>query len=353
MSFIYILLAIVLLGLLIMIHELGHFTAARLCGIAVKEYSIGFGPKLIQWKSKKHETVFSVRPIPLGGYCMFYGDETDDVKAEKEDPRNMSNAPVWKRLVTIVSGPLMNLVLAFLVAILLMACYGQTLSTPIIAAVDEGLPAQQAGLRAGDVFVSVNGESMTDKETADVSGAIGQSPEGAPLELVMERDGETMSFEITPFYDEADGRYRIGITIQPGLIPIKGEDIIPAAWNACVNASGAILDALRKLVTTGEGLDQTAGPVGVVQLVAQQTRTGGLEMFLSLMVMISINLGLVNLMPIPGLDGSRLIFLIIEGVRRKPVSRKIESAVHLCGYVFLFGFMIYFTFKDVLRIFGA
>ncbi len=354
MSILFILLAIVLLGVLIIVHELGHFSAARLCGVAVKEFSLGFGPKLVQWKSKKHETVFSIRPIPLGGYCAFYGDDTDYQKAEKQDdPRSMSKASVWKRLAIIAAGPFMNLVLAFVVAIVLMASYGMSPTSSFVAEVEAGMPAQEAGLMAGDTFVSINGIDLIGKTPADVSAAISQSPDGEPVEIVVERDGEQAGMSITPFYDESEARYRIGITIQQGYTRIKGSQVIPAAWDSCVYASGAILNALGKLFTTGEGFDQTTGPVGVVQLVAEQTRKGGFETFLSLMVVISINLGLLNLLPIPGLDGSRIVFLIIEGIRRKPVSPKIEGAVHLCGYVFLFGIMILFTFKDVLRIFGA
>jgi len=143
----------------------------------------------------------------------------------------------------------------------------------------------------------------------------------------------------------------IGITIQQGYADLPGGMVIPAAWNICREASTVILNSLGKLITTGEGLDQTAGPVGVVQMVAEQTKQGGLEIFLYLMVIISINLGLMNLLPIPGLDGSRLVFMAIEAVRRKPVSQNIESMIHLAGYVLLLGLMAFFTFKDVLRIF--
>ncbi len=354
MSLLYVLLAIVLLGVLIMVHELGHFMASRLCGIAVKEFSIGFGPKLLQWKSKKHETLFSIRPIPLGGYCMFYGDTDDDPQGvKKDDPRNYNNAPVWKRMISVISGPLMNMVLAFIVAVVLMAAYGVAISTPYIASVDAGQPAAEAGLQAGDVFVRVGDLDMTNQTVMYVSGAIGDVSGGEPVDVTVRRGGEELAFRMLPIYDSAQQRYRIGITIQQGFSPMPTDRIIPAAWDTCVEASGAILNAIGKLFTTGEGLDQTAGPVGVVQLVAEQTKQGGLEIFLYLMVIISINLGLMNLLPIPGLDGSRLVFMVIEAVRRKPVSQRIESMVHLCGYVFLFGFMLFFTFKDVLRIFGA
>ncbi|MBR6569645.1 MAG: RIP metalloprotease [Clostridia bacterium] len=353
MTILYILLALLLLGILIAVHEFGHFAAARLCGIPVKEFSLGFGPKLIQWKSKKHETLFSLRPIPMGGYCMFYGDTDDDPDGSKmkNDPRNYNNAAVWKRMLSVFSGPLMNFVLAFVVAVVLMAVYGGTIATPFIASVTPDLPAAQAGLLAGDVFVTVRGQDMTDATTMDVSNAIGDISDGQNVDITVLRNDEELSFSIQPYFDEAEARYMIGITIQQGVADLPASQVVPAAWNMCTQAGSLILDALGKLVTTGEGLDQTAGPVGVVQMVAEQTREGGFDIFLNLMVIISINLGLMNLLPIPGLDGSRLIFMTIEAVRRKPVSQKVESYIHLAGYVFLLGLMLFFTFKDVLRIF--
>ena len=353
MTILYVLAALFLLGMLITVHEFGHFAAARLCGIPVREFSIGFGPKLLQWKSKKHETLFSIRPIPLGGYCMFFGDTDDDLDGtkSKDDPRCYNNAAVWKRMLSVFSGPLMNFVLAFVVAVALMAAYGVTAATPFVADVTAGQPAAEAGLLPGDVFVSVRGQAMENASTMDVSAAIGDISQGQAVEMTVLRSGTEMDFTINPEYNETEGRYMIGITIQQGYQALPGGMVIPAAWNMCKEAATVILDALGKLVTTGEGLDQTAGPVGVVQLVAEQTRQGGLEIFLYLMVIISINLGLMNLLPIPGLDGSRLVFMVIEAVRRKPVSQKVESMIHLAGYVLLLGLMAFFTFKDVLRIF--
>lgn len=352
MSIFYVLLALLLLGILITVHEFGHFAFSRLCGIPVKEFSIGFGPKLLQWKSKRHETVFSIRPIPLGGFCMFYGDTDDDPEGKmKDDPRNYNNAPVWKRMISVVAGPFMNFVLAFVVAVGMMSVYGVVVGTPFITAVDEGEPAQIAGLQAGDEFVTVRGINVTDRSVSEVSAAIGDISSGETVEMTVLRNGETLDFAIQPVYDAAEGRYMIGIMIQQGYRKMPAGQVIPAAWGLCVDASTAIVDALGKLVTTGEGLDQTSGPVGVVQLVAEQTQQGGLEIFLYLMVLISINLGLMNLLPIPGLDGSRLIFMLIEAVRRKPVEQKIESMIHLAGYALLLGMMMFFTFKDVLRIF--
>lgn len=353
MTLLYVLLAILLLGVLIIAHELGHFLAARATGIAVKEFSIGFGPKLWQRQSKKHGTLFTLRPVPMGGYCMFYGDTDDDpTGATKDDPRNYARAPVWKRILTVVAGPLMNLLLAFVVAVGFMAAYGTVQTAPYVYEVEAGMPAEQAGLLTGDEFVSLDGAPLADGTIQDVSDAI--SAAGAqPMRLTVLRGGEERTLELTPFYDEAEGRYRVGVTISARLVPLPVSRYIPEALDYMGFAARAILDALGKLVTTGEGLDQTAGPIGVVQLVAEQTQQNGLRMFLNLLIIISINLGLFNLIPIPGLDGSRLVFMLIEAARRKPVSQRVEAAVHMGGYVLLLGLMVFFTFKDIGRIFGA
>lgn len=353
MTILYVLLAILLLGILIMVHEFGHFAVARLCGIAVKEFSLGFGPVIWQHKSKKSDTTFSIRPIPMGGYCMFYGDTDDDPNGStKDDPRNYNKAPVWKRMLSVLAGPGMNFVLAFVVSIALMGVYGAVATTPVVQEVEAGMPAAEAGLQAGDIFVRVNQTEVENGTVQDVSNAIGADASSAPVEITVLRDGQEQTFTVTPQYDSELERYRVGVTIAQGYEKMPASSILPSAWSLCKQASVAIVESLGKLFTTGEGLNDAAGPVGVVSLVAQQTQQGGLEIYLYLLVIISINLGLMNLIPIPGLDGSRLIFMLIEDIRRKPVNQKIEAGVHLCGYVLLFGLMIFFTFKDVLRLFG-
>ncbi len=352
MSILYILLAILLLGILIAVHEYGHFIAARIGGIPVKEFSIGFGPKLVQWQSKKHETLFTLRPIPIGGYCMFYGDTDDDPNGEKEDdPRNYNNASVWKRMLSVFSGPLMNFVLAFIVAIVLMAGYGITATQPYIDSVEAGMPAEASGLMPGDVFVRVGDWAAENSSAAELSDTIGAAG-GQPLDITVLRNGVEITVAVTPLLDEEASRYRIGINISSAA-PLPGGQVIPAAWETCVDAGTLILRSLGALVTTGEGFQDAAGPVGIVQVVAEQTATYGLPIFLNLMVIISINLGLVNLLPIPGMDGSRLIFMLIEAIRGKRVSQRVEASIHFSGLILLMGLMLFFTFRDVGRLFGA
>ncbi|MCL1855088.1 MAG: M50 family metallopeptidase [Clostridia bacterium] len=354
MAILYIIYAILLLGVLISVHEFGHFIAARLTGISVKEFSVGFGPKILQWTSKKHETLFSLRPIPMGGYCMFYGDTEDDPRGEKAaDPRHYGKFPVWKRMTSVLSGPLMNFALAFIVAVALLAGYGVLGVQPHIEAVEEGMPADLAGLKKGDVFLLIGERALKDSTIQDVSDAIDSAGTTAPIPITVLREDREVSLSVTPILDPAENRYRIGIGISySDYIPLPPAQVIPAAWRSCVNASGAIVTALGKLVITGEGLNETTGPVGMIQLVAEQTRQGGFEIFLELMVLISINLGVLNLFPIPGLDGSRLVFMAIEAIRGKPVSQRIEAGVHMAGFALLLGLVLFLTFKDIGRIFG-
>ena len=355
----YILLALLLLAILITVHEFGHFLAARAMNIEVREFAIGMGPKIIGWKSRKFETDFSIRAIPLGGFCAFYGE--DDTKGiSKDDPRAFPKQNVWKRLFVILMGPMMNFVLAFVLATVFFWVNGVNVATgidPYIAEVMAAGPAYSAGLQQGDVVTEINGRNMLDGTMDTLLDTIGNWKEGdEPLRMTIRRGEETFDTEMTPVWDEQENKMRIGVSIggiyRTETRPVGFAEGIENSWKWCVSASGAILGALKDLVTTGKGLDQTSGPVGIVSIVSTEVQQGGLSAYVQLLVLISINLGLMNLLPIPGLDGSRLVFGLVEVIRRKPVPPEKEAMVHLVGMVFLFGLMIFFTFKDIMRLFG-
>ena len=351
MSILYVLIAILLLGILVVAHEFGHFIAARLTGIEVMEFSVGFGPKLLGRASKKTGTAFSLRAIPLGGFCSFYGE--DDVSGKsKNDPRAYSKQAVWKRMLTVLMGPMMNFVLAFVVATVYILCVGVADVEPYLMDVDAGGPAYEAGLLAEDVIAEVNGVNVLDGTIETLLAAIDGPDE---LTFTVLRGGETLMIPCTPFWDEAAGQYRIGITVTSRYTGAShGVSLLTAvgqSWDSCVYAGGVILKAVGALVTRGEGFDQTSGPVGVVSIVSQEVQAYGLDAFVNLLVVISINLGIMNLLPIPGLDGSRFLFMLVEAIRRKPVPQEKEAMIHLVGMLFLFSLMIFFTFRDVANLF--
>jgi len=337
---VYVILALLLLGILIMAHEMGHYFAARACGIEVQEFAMGMGPLLAKWKSKKG-TQFSVRLLPIGGFCQFYGEDED-----VNDPRAFNNQAVWKRLVTVVSGPLMNFVVAFAVLVLYLSLIGVPTSVPRVGMVEQH--AANAGLAAGDMLLYVN-ETPAESIDAILSEIVGSNGEAVTLRV--ERDGEQLDIPITPFYDEEEARYRVGFTFAQERMRVSLLESIP--FSVVYNAESVRLigKTLKDLVFKGEGVSDVTGPVGTVYVIQEVTAQGGLDIYLELLALISVNLGVMNLLPIPGLDGSRLLFLLVEAVRRKPIKRELEGAIHGAGFILLMGLMVALTYKDIMQIF--
>ncbi|MBR6705393.1 MAG: site-2 protease family protein [Clostridia bacterium] len=355
----YVLAAILMLGVMIMIHECGHFWAARLTGIPVREFALGFGPKLLEWKSKKYDTVFMLRLIPAGGYCAFYGEDDPD-KAGSSDPKLFNNAKAWKRFVTILMGPVMNFVLALIVAFGFYLVTGEitdaVYGSCAVVSVEKDSPADIGGLKAGDVVTKVNGEDASGlDETGDgykLMSMISAYREGDdPLVFTVTRSGEEATVTVTPRYNQAEERMMVGVTLQGQAeyvySPVTVFRAGKLAFDYCAEAGGLILKSLRNLVTRGEGLEDVGGTVRIVQVITEETREYGLEAYISLLIMISVNLGLVNLLPIPGLDGCRLLFLIVEAILRRPINRKLESYIHLTGYGILLVLFLFLTFRDI------
>ncbi len=358
MTIFYIFAAILMFGVMITVHEAGHFFAARLSKIPVREFAIGFGPQLLKWKSKKHDTLFFLRAIPLGGYCSFYGE--DDVTGESErDPRTFGKHKIIKRLFTIIMGPVMNFVLAFLVAAMFYALSGVPVpsgpAVTVVQTVNQDSPAMAAGMLAGDQIKSLNGQAITDNLIPLIAR---ETEQGADiLDFVVTRDAggkhEEVQLKVKPLFDTVEKRYMIGINAlasTPAVwAPGSPADVLRASAVLCYNAGSSIITALKNLLTRGQGIGELSGIVGITKLIVEETRQSQLQGYLYLMAVISINLGLMNLLIIPGLDGSRILFLIVEAVRGKPIKK--EGYVHAAGMVLLFGLMIWITFRDIVRLF--
>lgn len=319
--------------LVVMIHELGHFTTAKMFGVRVLEFSVGMGPKLI---SKKHkETVYSLRALPLGGFCMLEGE--DEEAYEKE---SINAQPAWKRFVVLAAGSFNNLVLAFILFSILFFKMGTYTTT--IATVMPDLPAQQAGIMAGDKIVSVNGQAITSWE--DMSLQIAQNKEES-ISFGVVRAGESKTIEVKPAFVPENKRYMIGI--EP-----KVSHHLGGAFQKTANHMGYIVKQtfalFGRLFQFQDVSKEVAGPVGIIKMVGQATRYG-VYAVVEIAALISMSLGIFNLLPFPALDGGRILFVLIEKIIRRPVNKTVEGYFHLAGFIILIGLTILITIKDITK----
>ncbi len=339
-----IIIALIFFSIIIMIHELGHFLVAKSVSIYAEEFSIGMGPRLLKIQGK--ETVFSLRALPIGGYVKFLGE--DD---QSSDPRAFNNAKVWKRMAVIGAGPLMNFALAILLLSILFVSYGIYEETPSIGNVLPGYPAQQAGLAAGDKILAIDGVDYTKMDeqeaVASIRSAI-HAAKGRSIEVKIERDEQILSLTIIPIFDEENQRYQLGFHFGSQQRKIS---VISAIGISVVQTGRIIvlmITMLRDLIFFGRGVGDVMGPVGIVGEIGRAAQAG-IQQLLNLGIIITINLGIINLIPFPALDGGRLTLLFVEGLRGKAIDPKKEGYFHLMGFVLLMLLMIIVTFQDIVR----
>lgn len=354
-SIFYMILAVLILNVIVVFHEFGHYVVGRLTGITVLEFSVGFGPRLLGFTRKGID--YSLRPIPLGGYCKFKGEDEED-----DSPDSFSSAPVWKRFLTVLAGPVMNFVLAFLAMVILLSLNGWYESVPAVGQVIENTPAYQAGLQAGDVITALDGEEIpfTEEGMLRMQQIVGGVTEGDAIALTVDRAGESMEIEIVPQFSKETQKPQIGIYFGTLHHEYAASELVPASVGYLADMSTMMVDSLRNLFFRGEGLEETMGPVGIITTVGssvqqsfEQTTTQGFVMIFNMLVIISLNLGIMNLLPVPPLDGGHLVLMLVEIVRRKPASEKVRMAVQLAGVAMILLLFVYITWQDIARlIFG-
>ncbi|MDT8901331.1 RIP metalloprotease RseP [Anaeroselena agilis] len=330
------------LGLLVLVHEIGHFVSARLTGMAVREFGIGFGPALV---SKRFgETVYSLNLVPLGGFVKIAGMDPDEEQTEK----SYGAKPIWARMLVIAAGPVMNFVLPALLffIVLLGAGVDNASDKPIIGSIIADRPAARAGLAAGDRIMSVNGGKID--TWMDFVQVIRVNAD-KKVTIVYDRGGVTKEAAIVPEYDAKTNRGIIGVTPQvTNYRPGPGEAFVMAVKQTVV-VTAAIFGGLVQMIT-GQAPADVAGPIGVAQMTGQVARMGFLPL-LQFAAFLSINLGLINLLPVPVLDGGHLVTLAFEAVRGKPLSRSKLQIIQTIGFALLMTLMLLATFKDITRIF--
>ena len=351
----YIILAILMFGLLIAVHEFGHFASAKLFGIQVNEFSIGMGPALL--KKRKGETLYSVRALPIGGYCAMEGEDE-----QSSNPRAFGNVAAWKQLVVLAGGAAMNFLTGLLVILILYAPV-QGFRIPVYSGAEPGYGAEDCGLQPGDRFLSVDGHRVL------VYGNVPLylSRAGDRVDLVVERNGERLRLDgvYLPYQTRVDENgtetQRRGINIGWEVDPPTVGNKLHYAWNTAVDYVRMVWLSLGELIRGAVGLRDLSGPVGIVDTMSQvgsqsPTAADAARSLLDLAALIAVNLAVMNLLPLPGLDGGRIFFLLLNGVLfalfRKRISAKYEGYVHMVGMAGLLTLSLLVTFSDIGKIFG-
>lgn len=340
-------------------HEFGHYIIGKLNGIHAVEFFVGMGPKIFSFT--KDDTEFSLRLLPFGGACVFEGmdvldddEASDDIDSEDKQSSMQSflEAPAWGRLATTLAGPVFNIILAYICGVFLSSVSGEII--PRIQTVMENSAAMEAGLMEGDIITKINGYSV--HLSAEVSFASFYS-DGKPMKITVLRNGEKKTFDIIPKYSDEDQRYYIGIT-NGEYIDCKGLKSLKYGFYNVQYILRATLESIKMIFTGQVGKDDLAGPVGIVQVVDETYDTakkfGSLSVLLSMInitLLLSANLAVMNLLPIPGLDGGRLLFIIIEIVRGKPIPPEKEGLVNLAGMALLMALVIFVLFNDISKFF--
>lgn len=342
-----ILIAILLFSAIVIFHELGHFLLAKANGIRVDEFSLGLGPTLVGKEFKG--TKFSIKLLPFGGACMMGEDDADDMSEG-----SFNSKSVWARISVIVAGPVFNLILAWILCVIMVAWVGYR--APIVGEVSEGYSAKEQGMRSGDVITKIDGKRIHLWNEITLSNLMNSN--GEKTEITYLRDGKETSVILEPRALEGDINKRLGITSTAELTKAGVAGSLQYGAYTVKYWIDYTMDCLKMLVGGKVGIKDMSGPVGIVDAVDetyQSSKAAGLKIVvLNLMnfaILLTANLGIMNLLPIPALDGGRLVFLLVEAVRRKRVPPEKEGMVHFAGFALLLVLMVVVMYNDIMKLF--
>ena len=350
---VYILAAILVFGVLIAVHELGHFMAAKACGVRVNEFSIGMGPAL--WKKQKGETQYSLRLFPVGGFCAMEGEEEDS-----DDPTALNNQGFWAKLLIFAAGAAMNFIAGLLIILVLYAD-AQAFYVPVVAGFAEGCPLESAdGLQEGDRLLCIDGEKVY--VYSDISLLMGLNKTGA-FDLQIERNGEVITLRDFTMerreYTDQNGKAYTGYGLYFGAEEATLGRKLSYSWNNAMDFARLVRLSLQMLVTGQAGVKDLSGPVGIVSTMTQvgeqaATTRAAVENIAYLAALIAVNLAVMNLLPLPALDGGKIFFLVINAVSmqlfKKQIPAKYENYIHFAGLILLLALMAVITFSDVWKL---
>ena len=350
---VYILAAILVFGVLIAVHELGHFMAAKACGVRVNEFSIGMGPAL--WKKQKGETQYSLRLFPVGGFCAMEGEEEDS-----DDPTALNNQGFWAKLLIFAAGAAMNFIAGLLIILVLYAD-AQAFYVPVVAGFADGCPLESAdGLQEGDRLLRIDGEKVY--VYSDISLLMGLNKTGA-FDLQIERNGEVNTLRDFTMerreYTDQNGKAYTGYGLYFGAEEATLGRKLSYSWNNAMDFARLVRLSLQMLVTGQAGVKDLSGPVGIVSTMTQvgeqaATTRAAVENIAYLAALIAVNLAVMNLLPLPALDGGKIFFLVINAVSmqlfKKQIPAKYENYIHFAGLILLLALMAVITFSNVWKL---
>lgn len=334
------LVAVLILVAVIVIHEFGHFIVAKINGIRVNEFAVGFGPKIL--KKKIGETEYSLRAVPFGGFCSMEGEDEDS-----DDPRAFGNVAAWRRFLVVAAGAFFNILLGFILSICLVAPHS-LFATTQVAAFNENAVSCNYGLQEGDTIKRANGRAVY--TTTDLSYILSTDEDGM-VDFVVERDSKKVNLDGVKFNLQKlqDGKRYITLDFK-----VYGEkrtflSVIKNSFKTTLSYGRIVYMSVVDLITGKFGLNDMSGPVGITSAIGTAAKQS-LSSVMYIACLITINLGLFNLLPLPALDGGRLIFIIVEMIRRKPVPAKYEGWVHALGFIVLIAFAVFVSFNDIVKL---
>ena len=362
--FITLIAALIVFSAVIAIHEFGHFTVAKLCGIQVNEFSIGMGPAL--WKKIYKGTQYSLRALPVGGYVALEGEESpesqqaeaarDEREAENETPVPpeqrtgipLNEASVWQRVLVMVAGAFMNFVLGFVVLVILVAAQEGAITSKTIYSIENDALCGQTGVQAGDEIVAVNGRRCF--VANDILYELVRT-EQYRARFTVKRDGQKVELPDVQFdtWQDEDGQTHMTLGFTVYGIKKTPLNVLKEAWNSTLYYGRIVFTSLEDLVRGRESINNLSGPVGIVTAIGQAASYGWQDL-LELLALITINLGVFNLLPFPALDGGKVVFLIIEGVTGHAVPEKLQGTLTIAAFALLFGLMLFATYNDIIRL---
>lgn len=348
-----IIVTILIFGFIVLIHEYGHFIVAKKSGVFIEEFAIGMGPRIIS--NEKNGTIYSIRILPLGGFCKMKGEDAEDTS-----PDSFNNISVFKKILIVFAGPLMNFLLALIIFTGFSFINGITTTT--VKETLDNYPAQEIGIQSGDIIYKINGKKVNIYD--DISYYLSKYSKDT-INIEVKRNGEILTFNLNPEYSEDSYSYILGIYMVNKSSIFSNDDLKVGFFESIIDGFYNMIFMIKitlagilDIITLNVSLDSLVGPIGLVPIIGETYETAlsysfstMLNTMLNLTALLSANIGIMNLLPIPALDGGRLIFLFIEAIRGKNISQEKESLIHFIGFAVLMLFGLFIAVKDIIRIF--